>query len=277
MKKITGVLTKMNNDIGNFTSPKCLGRDDNSIGVRKMIRSLFDTKRGMNKCLEKQVLGLKKQVDKFKGTLLEGRRQEKSGRGRRGLIDLGGDIGKALFGIATTDDVEEVTKKVNTLMDTSKEILHLQQQQATVMRASMKEIGSNRRAINKLVTMSRATLEDLEKTKLEVGRLLRITGSLTVLSSSMVDTQALQEQQDMIAMAIDVMHDELNMLITAIEVLSSNRLSSYFLPSDREISLAKSFTVSNLWRFTILHCKILAHGTYENISLRYRNFHKRWV
>ena len=243
IKKLNDVITKVTTEMDSYHERAFDYRrnyeksfdylHNEPVYLSNLIQGIFNIKGKMNAFLRTEVNELQTQIDEFRSTVLKSHERQ-AGRRKRGLIDVGGDIGKALFGIATTEDVEEITKKVRTLTQTTKEVLHLEKEQASVMKASIKEVKANRRTINELVRLAKVTTQEMVKMKQKLIDVSELSyNDMPTMALSIGTTQALQAEQDMVAMAIQKMRTDFNSLVNAIDTASSNRLSPYFLSSDK--------------------------------------------
>ena len=198
--------------------------------IGDMVKEILKLKYKGNLFLLSQIGQLREAFLDFRSTIL-GIDGEPDHRIRRGMIDAGGEIGKVLFGLSTVADVEEVQKHVETLSKTTEEVVHLVDAQTTVVKAIHKELSKNRNAINKLSELSLTTDRILGKLENEILRIGKSLVAIPVLAQTMTMLFAIQEQEDMVTRIMGALQNDITQLITAVETISSERLSQYFLSS----------------------------------------------
>lgn len=195
-------------------------------------------------------------------------------RFKRGLINLGGYAAKYLFGVATTDDIEETNHKVNVLQDIAGDVIHSKQDQLTLLKEINKKVGLNTKSI----------VEVMEK-------LTNFSNNLSNLNNKTM--QHWTEMYDYLLHFLYVgnevrqlgqVMDEAKLRIVefrqALELVKTNRLSSKLLPPNEllpillkiekllpvDLRLPVSADVENVFLYYDL-CKIQAVSTLESIRL----------
>ena len=110
--------------------------DDNPVNELAM--------RKINNDFEALVADKSKIEERYEGLKLMGDR----GRQKRSLLPFMGDALSYLFGVTSSSDLDVVRKAINTLQGAQKEVVHLVEDNVSVINITRREVDKNRHTIN---------------------------------------------------------------------------------------------------------------------------------
>ena len=155
----------------------------------------------------------------------------------RGLIDAGGKVLKWLFGTVTNEDLEKLSEKVDRVAGSSKELIHLAEDQASLINVTVENQKRNQRSIGLLTEItSNLTVEtyrlkeQLENTSWSLWR--------TMTSIHMIQISA--RRISIAAMELD---NEAVRLTQALEVTAKNRLSPYIISPEQLFKILQNVSL----------------------------------
>jgi hypothetical protein len=158
-------------------------------------------------------------------------------RKRRGLINLGGQVLKFLFGTATNSEVQELQSVVSNYENQKQDIIHAVKSQLTLLQTVDKETKQNtvdllnvartlRQVVFEVVYLNRTISSIIDKTRIAFEVQKNISRTMRELEFT-----ALRLQQ------------ELMQLHEGIDISSSGRLSSVLVPPNNLSGLLQQFAL----------------------------------
>jgi hypothetical protein len=86
-------------------------------------------------------------------------------RRKRGLLDIGGEVLKFLFGVVTTPQLEELHNTVERIRVKEGDVIHAMQQQITYLRAVDEEVVQNTIGLVEIARILKSYYKCIESTE----------------------------------------------------------------------------------------------------------------
>ena len=163
--------------------------------------------------------------------------QGKSPRNKRGMIDIGGKALKWLFGTATDADLEKLSQKIDEIHTEGDDLVHLLQEQASVLNISAKNIKKNREDIKSLTEVMKKLTAETQTLKNQ------LTNTSWSIWKSLVSTGHIQISFRRVNVALLELQDEIMSLVQALETTAQNRLSPYLVPPNQLFQILQNISL----------------------------------
>jgi hypothetical protein len=154
-------------------------------------------------------------------------------RGKRGLIDGGGEIMQFLFGTLTTRDFNKINARINNISMATNEMTHIVKDQLTVISKSYSQLNEQAAKFRKLETLTKFLEQDFfhyqKNMATEIDKVnYRITylSKVLQLSRSMMDSH-------------EALYHTTQQLKTAFLYASQSTLDPFFLPYTQFMEITK--------------------------------------
>ncbi|KAG8251349.1 hypothetical protein J6590_081583 [Homalodisca vitripennis] len=160
-----------------------------------------------------------------------------STRQRRGLIDVGGQVLKFLFGTVTDSDLKFTNNRINEIENLSDDLFHDTKDQITILGNMQSEISNHSRVINKVISTLKEYHHVMHITMARnyIGELMHANQMRSLLKYLKLST-ALAEVKDAINLAVQ----KITRLHLAIEDLAAGRMTSNLLPPHQFLKVLTS-------------------------------------
>jgi hypothetical protein len=127
-----------------------------------------------------------------------------AGRTKRGILDLGGEILKFLFGTLTQSDAQKYTEHIERLENEQQSFLRISQEQMIVLKSAitsfnitMQKVNKNERILNENLRLNKIIVEEISSVKTQID-------SVTILNENIQQTQrGLEECQHTFEILVD--------------------------------------------------------------------------
>lgn len=128
--------------------------------------------------------------------------QVTSNRNKRGLFNIIGDIGSALFGFGTQADIDELKEVIRQNQDYTSKVIHSHNQLVTIVNVTRVVVSENRYAINQLInatSMLKMYVEDVQmRTQMYNGVMVKLNMLQEHVNEiRRVDTKMLRMRKDL--------------------------------------------------------------------------------
>ncbi|XP_046383291.1 uncharacterized protein LOC124153927 [Ischnura elegans] len=140
-------------------------------------------------------------------------------RQKRGLINLGGDALKFLFGTLNDDDLLQLNRQISALGESNRKTAHLVQAQATLINTTYAITEKNAENLRNIVKIADSITEQLKA----------IEGAEHIVTRAIQQMQALSGSLRLLETVLGQVRSELNLFKLAWETTIDLRLSPYFL------------------------------------------------
>lgn len=125
-----------------------------------------------------------------------------SNRNKRGLFNIIGHIGSALFGFGTQSDIDELREVIKQNQDSTSKVIHSHNQLVTIVNATRVEMSENRDDINQLVNATAMLKMYVENVKLHTQIYNGLMVKLDMLQEHVnevrrIDTKLLRMRKDL--------------------------------------------------------------------------------
>ncbi|KAG8263090.1 hypothetical protein J6590_039357 [Homalodisca vitripennis] len=199
--------------------------------------SMHSPVRGLEAGLRYEYVGLQQLVADYVGQTSDLTTLVSSTRQKRGLIDVGGQVLKFLFGTATDSDLELTNSRINEIENLSDDLSHNTKDQITVLSNMQSEISNHSRAIKKISSTMKEYHEVMHITiARNYIRELIYANQLRTLFQYLKLNSALSEVKDAINLAVQRMAR----LHLAIEDLAAGKMTSNLLPPHQFLKVLTS-------------------------------------
>ena len=120
-----------------------------------------------------------------------------SERTKRGILDLGGDILKFLFGTLTQSDAKKYIEHIQKLEKDQQSFLRVSQEQMTVLKSAilsfnltMQKVNRNERILNeKLVRLNKVVVEELNNMKAQIDSVMILNENIQQVQRGLGECQ----------------------------------------------------------------------------------------
>ena len=207
----------------------------------------------------------------------------KSERGKRGILDLGGDILKFLFGTLSQSDAERYTHHIHTLEEEQQSFLRVSQDQVIVLRSAITSFNITMQNVNRNEKILNENLQSLNKMAVdEINQMQIRLDSVLMLNENIQQIQrGLDECQHTFEILVDaflhaqngVVQPQLITMTTIKDMMGEESLPEGLdFPSFPSLELSHLitpiiFSQDNYFVY-ILHIPLLHHTVYQLYKLQ---------